>query len=407
MRTVEMVELSADANSIEELEGTFSSRFEMYSKKSDLNLVKAVDLAHRSIWILPHNEGPLSLFACHSCNHRATLAGAWTGPEEIQVAMEELREIHTPGAHTMQALADSAGVRLDQTMKVVMLATEDNLLIFALIRGDRDVNESKISAFLGGKVLRPATETEIKLAGADPGFASPYGLEVREQVEKGPGIVVLADPTIQHGKNFVIGANRPDYHLRGANPERDFQVTEYVDINRMIEGDPCPECDGKLVIERGIKTAEWWPILDAFTFTDADGKSRQGVAGRGRILLEPTLAAVLCEHSQDRQLKWPAWMAPFNVHLISIGADDEARILEANLQNQGYRVLLDDRQISAGIKFGDADLLGSPIRITVSERSLQAGGVELAVLDQTEVEIVPLNQVILTIDGLRNIFMSS
>jgi prolyl-tRNA synthetase len=391
IRAVEFIEIAAELSEKDPSKVKFSTLIDSLCEACGLQLIQAADVGDRLVWIFPHEVGNFLLLRCSACEYHASTEGAQTCLSQVAAEIEELHELHTPGAHTMQALADSAQVNLDQTMKVVMLATEKNELIFALIRGDRDVNLSKISAYLGIEKLRTATETEIKLVGADPGYASPYGLTVRPQIDQKPGIIVLADDSIRDGENFVIGANREEYHLKGAKPDRDFDVTAYMDLNHVLAGDPCPLCHGTLLEAKGVKVAEWKPIADAFTFTDDGGNIRGGSAARGRVLLEPLLASAFCEYGSEGELQWPPQLAPFKVHIISIHADQEAKGLKADLAESGIKVLLDDRDASAGIKFSDADLVGCPFRITVSQRSLKAGGVEVFRRSDSEVRIIPLD----------------
>lgn len=395
IRMQQQVYLEADEGQVKAAETEFSKRYKKFCSVCGLNPVPIRELANAKTWIVPHELGQARVLACPNCGYYASMDAATTRLDgENSIHLEDLEEIYTPGAHTMQALAEAAQVDLAQTMKVVMVATENDELIFALIRGDRDVNLPKIKSFLGCETLRAATETEIKLTGADPGFASPIGLNVRKELHKKPGIIVLADESIMYGKNFVVGANRTDYHLIGANPERDFQITDYLDLNLVVEGDQCPECEGNLEAESGIKLADWGPSKKAFNYTNEHGEIQEGVVVGGRLFLEPTLACLLLEHAGDGHISWPQTLAPFEIHIISIRADEEARALELMIDEAGFRVLLDDRSVSAGMKFNDADLIGCPIRITISQRSLEAGGVEVLRAGKTESETISLHNVL-------------
>jgi prolyl-tRNA synthetase len=350
-------------------------------------------------FLLPHPLGDQVLFTCRACNYRAISDEASfvkstppSPPPDVT-----LRKIATPDCHTIAKLAAFLNVPATQTLKAMMYADDDNRVVFAVIRGDLDLNAAKLERAVRhtrlplGR-LQPATDEQLRAVGAVPGYASPVGLS---------GVIVLADDSVQSAAGMVAGANEEGYHLSGVTIPRDFAPTVVADIAQARAGDACPECRGTLeasnVIELGgcerigIKLSE---ALD-ITFRDAAGKACPLALGSCALDLSRIIAAVLETHHDEHGLIWPAMLAPFDAHLIVLGKEprEQAELLYEQLQQAGLDVLYDDRDESPGIKFADADLIGLPIRLTVSKRSLDKGGVEVKARASTETRIVALEGV--------------
>ncbi|RLC66881.1 MAG: proline--tRNA ligase, partial [Chloroflexi bacterium] len=300
--------------------------------------------------------------------------------------LEEPHPIATPGCETIADVAAFVGVPTSQTLKAVFYTRDNAELVFVIIRGDLEVNEMKLRNLLGGGELRPATEEEIRAAGAAPGYASPVGLEVRK-TRDGPGALVVADRSIKVGSNFVAGANRPGYHLTGVNYPRDFAVTLLADIAQAQAGHLCPRCGEALAAEAAIELGHCFKLGTRYaeavgaTYLDKEGHERPIVMGSYGIGVGRLLAAVIETHHDEHGIVWPPALAPFDVHLLTLGTAEEVRAQSeaayAQLQEAGLEVLYDDRQESAGVKFADADLIGCPVRVTVSKRRLKAAGAEV------------------------------
>ena len=346
-------------------------------------------------FMLPHPDGEDTIIRCPSCGYAANVERAeFRLPPVEPQPPEEPRAIATPGCETIADVAAFVGVPTSQTLKAVFytlsLPQAENLreaqeLGFVVIRGDLEVNETKLCNLLGGGELRAATDEEIYTAGAEPGYASPRGLQVRE-TRDGPGVLVVADRSVEVGSNFVAGANRPGYHLTGVNYPRDFAVTILADIAQAQAGHLCARCDGTLATESAIELGHCFKLGTRYsdavgaTYVDPEGRERPVVMGSYGIGVGRLMAAVIETHYDEHGIVWPPVLAPFDVYLLVLGTDeqvhDQAEAAYVQLQEAGFEVLYDDREESAGVKFADADLIGCPVRVTVSRRSLKAGGVE-------------------------------
>ncbi|MGC8780208.1 MAG: proline--tRNA ligase, partial [Anaerolineae bacterium] len=266
------------------------------------------------------------------------------------------------------------------------------VFIFAVIRGDMEVNETKLANAVGATALRPATEGEIRAVGAVPGYASPVGL---------PDVLVVADDLIPQSPNLVAGANEEGYHLLNVNYGRDYTATIVCDIAAARDGDPCPQCSNPLRTARGVEVGNIFQLGTRYTealgatYLDHDGQPRPIVMGSYGIGVGRLLACIAEEHHDVKGLIWPISVAPFQVYLIGLpGAEAEAEALYADLVTAGIEVLYDDRAETAGVKFNDADLIGIPIRLTLGKRSLKEGGVEFKRRDRDDRCIVPLSDAV-------------
>ena len=314
-----------------------------------------------------------------------------------------LEEIATPEAKTIEDVADFVGVPTSQTHKAVFYFS-DGELVFVVIRGDLEVNETKLRNALKSSDLRLATEAEVNGARLVAGFASPIGVK---------GIKVVADDSITLGFNFIAGANKPGYHFRNANYPRDFQVDLMTDIALARAGDSCPRCRGKLSSSRGIEVGHVFKLGTfiserfAASFLDSDGKSRPIVMGSYGIGLGRLLAAIVEQSHDDKGIIWPLCVAPYQVYLCPLSLDKlavapTAGKLYQELQEKGIEVLFDDRDDSPGIKFNDADLLGIPLRLTLSPRTLQSQSVEAKWRTEKETRLLPLDNLAPQVNKLLN-----
>lgn len=290
-----------------------------------------------------------------------------------------LEKVATPGATSIEAVASFLGVETRQTLKAVFYSTPAGQVIFALIRGDLEVNEAKLSNAVGGAELHASTEQELAKAGIVAGYASPVGLV---------GVRVIADDSVTSGTNFVAGANQPGYHLKNVNYPRDLQVDVLTDIAMVRAGDACPKCGSPVSVERGIEAGHVFKLGTKYsetmgaTFLDRDGAAHLIVMGSYGIGVGRLFSCIIEQHHDGKGIIWPRNMAPCDVHMVSLGTNEPAVVeaaetLYSQLQRAGYVVLYDDRSETAGVKFNDADLIGIPARLTVSRRAMQGGGVEL------------------------------
>jgi prolyl-tRNA synthetase len=263
--------------------------------------------------------------------------------------------------------------------------------------GGKVVIDTRSSDLIKAIDLRPATDDEIKAIGAVPGYASPVGLK------KSPGLLVVVDTLVLHSPNLVAGANREGYHLRNVNHGRDFTADLTGDIIAVREGDPCPECGTPLLASRAVEVGNIFQLGTRYTdalgclFTDDQGNKKPVVMGSYGIGIGRLLGCLAEEFHDERGLTLPAVVAPYRVQMVVIpGKSDQvlptALNLATSLEREGSDVLVDDRAETPGVKFNDADLIGAPVRVTVSERSLGQGGVEVKGRLEASPVLVPLEQ---------------
>jgi prolyl-tRNA synthetase len=240
------------------------------------------------------------------------------------------------------------------------------------------------------KAMRPAREDEIRAIGAVPGYGSPVGVK--------DSVIIVVDDAIAYSPNLVAGANEDGYHLKNVNLERDYKATIITDIASACEGDACPNCGRPLRAVRGVEVGNIFKLGTRFsaemgaTFLDNEGNSKPVIMGSYGIGVGRLLACIAEHHRDEQGLKWPVSVAPYHVYIVSLpGGETAAESLYADLQAQGIEVLFDERDERPGVKFNDADLIGIPLRITVSKRSLEQGGVEFKRRDKDEKEIVPMH----------------
>ncbi len=353
-------------------------------------------------FMMRHALGEDTFVACDTCGYAANVeAAAFALPEPEPVAWQPVEKVATPDCKTIQDVAAFIGVPTAQTLKAVFFVRErpgqPGEFVFGVIRGDLEVNEIKLINALGGGLLRPATDDEIRAVGAVPGYASPLGL--------GPGVTVVADRSVRAGANFVAGANDEGYHLTGVNVPRDFDPALVADIAEAFDGATCGRCGrGSLHVERAIELGHCFKLGTRYsdpvgvTYLDASGKPQSVVMGSYGIGLERLMAAIIETHHDEWGICWPVSVAPFDVHIVTVGRDPvydkTAARVYADLRAAGFAVLLDDRPESAGVKFNDADLIGAPLRLAVSQKSLDGGGVEAKRRAERERIIVPRDAVV-------------
>ena len=346
---------------------------------------------------------------CSDCGYAANVEKAqFAKTRSAAETPLPLEEIATPEAKTIEEVADFVGVPTSRTLKAVFYYA-DGEFIFVTIRGDLEVNETKLRNALKCSELRLATEGEVNGVGLVAGFASPMGVK---------GVKVVADDSITSGSSFIVGANKPGYHFRNANYPRDFQVDLMTDIALARSGNNCPKCQGKLSSARGIEVGHVFKlgtfISEKFgaSFLDNDGKSRSIVMGCYGIGLGRLLAAIVERSHDDKGIIWPLSVAPYQVYLCPLSLDKPAvaptaeRICQ-ELQKEGIEVLFDDRDDSPGVKFNDADLLGIPLRLTLSPRTLKSQSVEAKWRTEKETRLLPLEKLAAQVKKLLDEAVSS
>lgn len=344
-------------------------------------------------FMLLSEAGEDTLVLCQTCGWAANAEGAVAMREEVAGQEERpLEEVATPGMMTIQEVADYLGVPTTQTLKAIFYMALGQL-VFVIIRGDLEVNEAKLANLLQASELRPATQEEVKGASIVAGYASPLGLKGK--------VKIVADRSICEGSNFVAGANKEGYHLKGVNYPRDFEVDLLADIAMVREGDLCPGCRKPLRLTRGVELGHIFKLGTKYsealgaTFLDKDGQKKPLVMGCYGIGTGRLLAAVIEESHDEKGIIWPPEIAPYQIHLVALDigqaeVSEAAEGLYGALLARGYELLYDDREESPGVKFNDADLIGLPLRLTVSRRTLEVGGVEVKRRDEEGSEVLEL-----------------
>jgi prolyl-tRNA synthetase len=354
--------------------------------------------AHEFMVLNPAGEDVLVL--CENCDYAANRQVAVVPkPEPPAERPAPLEEVETPGTTTIAKLAAFLGIGEDRTAKAAFFMTGDGRLVTAIVRGDHEVNETKLGnavAATGG--IRPATVEEIRAAGMEPGYGSPIGAR---------GTVVVVDDLVGRSANLVAGANREGFHYRNVNVGRDFTPDVTADITNAQAGDACPNCGQPLILRNGIEVGNIFKLgtrySDAFgaTYLGEDGKEHPIVMGSYGIGVGRSVACIVEEHHDDKGIVWPAEVAPYAAHLVSLGAAKEPQVLEiaerlhtlAAEAGPRHEILWDDRDESPGVKFTDAELLGMPWILTVSPRSLAAGGIEVTERATGERSTRPIDEV--------------
>ncbi|MBE0480092.1 MAG: proline--tRNA ligase [Dehalococcoidia bacterium] len=351
--------------------------------------------------------GEDAIIFCPNCGYAANVEKATAvKPVLDNEPMREPEEVATPGAKTIRDVANLLGIPESRTLKAVFYRADGNL-VFVTIRGDLEVNEVKLKNALKVSELRLANEDEVREAGLVAGAASAVGLK---------GLRIIADDSVTLGRNFVAGANREDTHLRNVNYERDFGADLVTDIALASSGQRCAVCGAELSSTRGVEVGHIFKLGTIFSqrqgalFLDRDGLQKPLVMGCYGIGIGRLLAAAIEQNHDEKGIIWPVPIAPYQAHLCALGVDDEEvgasadRVYE-ELQEAGIEVLYDDRAESPGVKFNDADLLGMPVRIVVSRRTLKSGCAELRPRSSVDSENVALELVAerltAVLEGLR------
>jgi prolyl-tRNA synthetase len=311
-----------------------------------------------------------------------------------------LQDVETPSTTTIQALADFLRIPLSRTAKAVFFKGDSGRFVFVVIRGDLEVNETKLRKVAGEGGLTPATTEEIRAIGAEPGYGSPIGVH---------DSFIVIDDSVRDSPNLVAGANRVGWHTLNTNPGRDYRPDVIADIAAAEAGFPCPRCGEPLIAERAIEVGNIFKLGTRYAkalgaeYQDEEGQSHPIVMGSYGIGSGRVSATVVEQHHDERGIVWPVTVAPYEVSLLWIGAagdtaaQDTADELYTQLAGAGVEVLYDDRPERAGVKFNDADLIGNPIRVSVSPRTLERGEAEIKLRCASEAVFVPLAEVEATV----------
>ena len=332
-------------------------------------------------------DGEEKMVYCPKCDYgsnfeTAKFSSSGNGGKEAEENIKssnDLKEVHTPGITDIQNLAKFLKIEVGQTLKTILLSDQDGKIYAFLVRGDKELNITKTGKLLN-KNLGLAGDSDT--SGLDIGFLGPVGL--KEDIE------IYADDSLKNINNLISGANKKDYHLTGVNHPRDFKVKQWGDFSFPVQGDTCVNCGSGLKFEKGIEIGHIFKLGKKYSekmnakFLDKDGRLKPFIMGCYGIGVSRIMSAVIEQSHDDKGIIWPVSIAPFLVNLIATTIKDkEINAAGASvykiLQDNDIEVLYDDRDISAGIKFKDSDLIGIPLRFIVGKNFLNSKKVDVEI----------------------------
>jgi len=342
------------------------------------------------------DSGEDTIINCPSCGYTANVEKAESVKPRSDAGQPlPMEEVSTPGMKTIEEVANFLHIKPGQTLKAVFYNCDGDIVLVS-IRGDIEVNEIKLRNAIGCHELRLATDEELVKAGLVAGYASPIAVK---------SVKRIADDSITMGTNFVAGANKPDKHIKNVNYPRDFQVDLITDIANAKAGDHCPKCSAALTAIKGIEVGHVFKLGTKFTerlganYLDRDGVSRPIIMGTYGIGIGRLLASAIEQNNDEKGIIWPVAIAPYHIYLCPLSIDN-AEMLKATdklykeLTDAGIEVLYDDRLESPGVKLNDADLLGMPLRVVISPRTLKNTSVEVKQRREKNASILPLEGVV-------------
>ena len=350
------------------------------------------------------DTGEDTLVICSSCDYASNIEkAAVTAPDGDESPMLELEKVETPGKRKVEAVCEFMEIEPSQLVKTLVFLA-DSKPVAVLVRGDREVQEVKLKNLLGAIEVEMADDKQVyEATGVPTGYLGPVNLQIK----------LLVDQEVAGMRNFVIGANEKNYHLRNVNMGRDFVPSAVADLRQITVDDPCPICGAKLGLKEGIEVGHIFKLgtgysqaMEAF-FQDSDGQEKPMVMGCYGIGVSRIVAAAIEQNHDDNGMIFPMPLAPMQVILLNLGVSDEqitatAESLYEELSAKGVEILLDDRDERPGSKFKDADLLGIPLRITVGKRFIKEGVVELRQRKEGSTEELTPEQVVARVFELIN-----
>lgn len=341
------------------------------------------------------DSGEADIVYCENCDFAANIEAVDPLTIKSDIHNDKEKEIvETPGQHTIEMVCDFLHAPVKQSVKAVVYNV-DGLVVLAMVRGDHEVNETKIQHIYNAINVDMASDEDLKKVGLTAGYISPIGLKRTKEFD------ILVDPTVMEMQDACCGANEKDKHYIHVNPARDFKDVRVETIRQIEEGDACPHCGGKIVRCRGIEVGQVFKLGTKYsealhaTFLDNQGKSHPFVMGCYGIGVTRTVAASIEQNHDADGIIWPVAIAPYEVVIVPANNKSEevmaaAKKLYDSMEDSRDEVVLDDRNERAGIKFKDADLIGYPVRVTIGKKWQQSGSVEIKIRRSGEVVEVPL-----------------
>ena len=343
------------------------------------------------------DSGEADIVYCENCDFAANIEAVDPLTVKCDIHNDKEKElVETPGQHTIEMVCDFLHAPVAQSVKAVVYNV-DGLVVLAMVRGDHEVNETKIQHIYNAINVDMASDEDLKKVGLTAGYISPIGLKRTKDFD------ILVDPTVMEMQDACCGSNEKDKHYIHVNPARDFTDVRVETIRQIQEGDVCPHCGGKIVRCRGIEVGQVFKLGTKYsealhaTFLDNQGKSHPFVMGCYGIGVTRTVAASIEQNHDDDGIIWPVAIAPYEAVIVPANNKSEevmaaARKLYEDMEDGRDEVVLDDRNERAGIKFKDADLIGYPVRVTIGKKWQQSGCVEIKIRRSGEVVEVPLEE---------------
>lgn len=353
-------------------------------------------------YMLLCDAGEDKIVKCNACTYSANMdVATFAKQEPVTTEEKEISEIHTPDVKTIDDLTKYINIPSSNLVKAVVyyrIDTDETIIVF--IRADKEVNETKLRNILKVDDENLVPKAEEEGDGIEYGFIGPLNLNPSIKYK------VIYDSSLENEKCLVAGANRKDYHISGLSMTRDIKDTEYFDVAKVNEDDLCPICRQKaLKISNGIEVGNIFKLGTKYTsamkmtYLDENSKAQTPIMGCYGIGVGRLMASVLEAKATEKQVNWPAAIAPFDIHICPIDYTKKENIKEiadtlyTKLKEQGYDVLLDDRNKNPGVKFADSDLIGAPIRIVVSPRNIENNKFEVKVIGEEEASLVDTNDI--------------
>ena len=354
----------------------------------------AIGGANSAEFMVKSEVGEDDVVFCTNCDYAANIEKAVSIPEkEEKQELKECRKIETPNVKTIEDLVKFFNTDEKKFAKTILF-NADGKIVAVMVRGDREINEVKISNSIGEVTnLELASADEVKEAtGANVGFAGPIGIKVD---------ILLVDEEVANMYNFIVGANETGYHIENANYGRDFEGT-IGDFRNVTEGEKCPNCGGNVTIARGTEVGHIFKLGTKYSeamnasFIDEDGKEKPFIMGCYGIGVTRTMASIIEQHHDENGIVWPLSVAPYHISVIPVNVKDEEQVQVANdiygkLIDMGVDALLDDRNERAGVKFKDSELMGIPMRITIGKK-INDGEVEFKLRDG-DMEVIKIEDI--------------
>jgi prolyl-tRNA synthetase len=348
--------------------------------------------------------GEDTIAICDNCDYRASLEAAQGIGKIFDFVDSPVTEVHTPGKRSVDEVSNFLKVGSENLVKSMFYTASDKEPMLILLRGDYEINEGVIRSKFGFSYKPADAETIVRFFGAEPGFIGPVNKD---------DIAVYADDLLKGAKGMITGANKNDYHIKGLNLERDVNVREYLNLRIVKKGDACPKCRKEIELHNSLELGHifklgirYSKLLDA-TFLDENGEEKPIVMGSYGIGLERIMACVCEQKGDEHGAVWPISIAPSEVYIVVLNPLDKdvtgvaEEVIQA-LTNNGFSVIIDDRDLSAGIKFNDSELLGIPLRLTIGPKGIKNDSFDIHLRETKEIVRVDKTSILCKLQELKS-----